>query len=61
MSGKFEVHQDKAKEFRFTLKASTGEILAVSEVFDSREACEKSIDAVRKNAPYAKLVEASSS
>ena len=58
MPGKFEVHKDKAQEYRFTLKAASGEVIAVSEVFDSREACERSIEAVRKNAPYAKLVEA---
>jgi uncharacterized protein YegP (UPF0339 family) len=49
---------DKPQEFRFTLKAATGEVIALSEVFDSREACERGIEAVRKHAPYAKLVEA---
>ena len=58
MPGKFEVHMDKAQEFRFTLKTAAGEVIAMSEVFDSREACERSIEAVRKHAPYAKLVEA---
>jgi uncharacterized protein YegP (UPF0339 family) len=58
MPGKFEVHMDKPQEFRFTLKAATGEVIALSEVFDSREACERGIEAVRKHAPYAKLVEA---
>ncbi|WP_037604190.1 YegP family protein [Streptacidiphilus rugosus] len=61
MPGKFEVHQDKAQEFRFTLKAATGEVIAMSEVFDSREACEKSIESVRKHAPYAKLVDSAAS
>jgi uncharacterized protein YegP (UPF0339 family) len=61
MPGKFEVHQDKAQEFRFTLKSASGEVIALSEVFESREECEKSIEAVRKNAPYAKLVEAAGS
>ncbi|WP_042422674.1 YegP family protein [Streptacidiphilus anmyonensis] len=58
MPGKFEVHMDRPQEYRFTLKAATGEVIALSEVFESREACEKSIEAVRKHAPYAKLVEA---
>ncbi|MEZ0068151.1 uncharacterized protein YegP (UPF0339 family) [Streptacidiphilus sp. MAP12-20] len=61
MPGKFEVHQDKAQEFRFTLKASTGEVIAMSEPFATREACEKSIESVRKHAPYAKLVESGAS
>jgi uncharacterized protein YegP (UPF0339 family) len=58
MPGKFEVHMDKPQEYRFTLKTASGEVIALSEVFDSREACERSIEAVRKHAPYAKLVEA---
>ncbi|WP_042388010.1 YegP family protein [Streptacidiphilus melanogenes] len=61
MPGKFEVHMDRPQEYRFTLKAATGEVIALSEVFESREACEKSIEAVRKHAPYAKLVEAGAS
>jgi len=58
MPGKFEVYQDKAAEYRFRLKTTQGEVVAESAPYDSREACERSIESVRKCAPYAKLVHA---
>ncbi len=50
MPGKYEVFQDKKGEWRFNLKASNGEIIAVSEGYSSKMACLKGIDSVMENA-----------
>ena len=47
---KFELYKDKADQYRFRLKARNGQIIAVSEGYTSRSACENGIDSVRKNA-----------
>ena len=47
---KFELYEDKAGEFRFRLKARNGEIIAVSEGYKTKTACENGIESVRKNA-----------
>lgn len=54
---KFEMYKDKAEEFRFRLKARNGEIIATSEGYSSKAACENGIESVRKNAPVAEIVE----
>ncbi len=54
---KFEMYRDKAGEFRFRLKARNGEIIATSEGYTSKAACENGIESVRKNAPVAEIVE----
>ena len=54
---KFEMYADKAGEFRFRLKARNGEIIATSEGYTSKAACENGIESVRKNAPEAEIVE----
>ena len=50
---KFEVYVDKAGEYRFRLKASNGEIIAVSEGYVATAGCLNGIDSVKKNAPEA--------
>lgn len=40
---------------KFDLRASNGQTVATSEVYTSRDACEKGIASVRKNAPAARL------
>jgi uncharacterized protein YegP (UPF0339 family) len=35
----FEWYKDKAGKYRFRLKAANGEIIAVSEGYDSKEGC----------------------
>ncbi|TGM23530.1 YegP family protein [Leptospira levettii] len=50
MSAKFEIYKDKAGEFRFRLKAANGEIIASSEGYSSKQACENGISSVKKNA-----------
>ncbi|MBO4937643.1 MAG: YegP family protein [Oscillospiraceae bacterium] len=54
---KFEMYQDKAGEYRFRLKARNGEIIATSEGYSTKAACENGIESVRKNAPEAEVVE----
>lgn len=54
---KFEMYKDKAGCFRFRLKARNGEIIATSESYTSRAACENGIESVRKNAPCAQIKE----
>jgi len=47
---KFEVYADKAGEFRFRLKASNGQIIAVSEGYTALKSCMNGIASVQKNA-----------
>ncbi len=55
---KFELYNDKSGEFRFRLKARNGEIIAVSEGYTSKDACENGIESVKKNAPEAEIEKA---
>ena len=52
--GKFVLKQTKTG-FVFNLKAGNGEVIAVSEVYSSEDACRNGIESVRKNAVAAKL------
>lgn len=54
---KFEIYNDKAGEFRFRLKATNGQIIAVSEGYTTLANCEKGVESVKKNAPDAEIVE----
>ncbi len=53
---KFEVYTDKAGEFRFRLKATNGQIIAVSEGYKALPGCLNGVDSVRKNAADAPIV-----
>ena len=55
---KFEVYTDKAGEFRFRLKATNGQIIAVSEGYKAIASCMNGIESVKKNAVDAPVVEA---
>ena len=55
---KFEVYTDKAGEFRFRLKATNGQIIAVSEGYKALAGCMNGIESVKKNAVDADIVEA---
>ncbi len=57
MPGKFECYKDKAGKYRFRLKASNGQVIATGEAYESKAACLKGIESVRKNAGDAKVVE----
>ena len=52
---KFEVYTDKAGEFRFRLKATNGQIIAVSEGYAAKAGCMNGIESVRKNAAGADI------
>ena len=54
---KFEVYADKAGEFRFRLKATNGQIIAVSEGYKAMASCMNGIESVKKNAPEAEIIE----
>lgn len=54
----FEWYCDKVGKFRFRLKAPNGEIIAVSEAYNSKESTVNGIESVKKNAPIAKIIEA---
>lgn len=53
---KFELYEDKAGKFRFRLKARNGKVIAVSEDYQTKAACENGIESVRKNAGGAQIV-----
>ena len=54
---KFEMYEDKAGEFRFRLKATNGQIIAVSEGYKAMASCLNGIESVKKNAVDAPVVE----
>ena len=54
---KFEIYADKAGEFRFRLKATNGQIIAVSEGYTTMASCVNGVESVKKNAVDAAIVE----
>ena len=50
--GKFIVKETKTG-FVFNLKATNGEVIAASEVYNSKQSCLKGVESVKKNAPLA--------
>ena len=52
---KFEIYTDKAGEFRFRLKATNGQIIAVSEGYTTMANCKKGVESVRKNAAESEI------
>lgn len=54
---KFEIYEDKAGEFRFRLKATNGQVIAVSEGYKAMASCRNGIESAVKNAPDAEVVE----
>ena len=53
---KFEVYTDKAGEYRFRLKATNGQVIAVSEGYKALAGCMNGIESVKKNAVDAGIV-----
>lgn len=53
---KFEVYADKAGEFRFRLKATNGQIIAVSEGYKAMVGCMNGIESVKKNSVDSPIV-----
>ena len=54
---KFEIYADKAGEFRFRLKATNGQVIAVSEGYTAMANCVNGVESVKKNAVDAEIVE----
>ena len=54
---KFELYLDKAKEYRFRLRARNGENILASEGYAQKASCLNGIDSVRKNAPVSPVEE----
>ena len=52
---KFEVYQDKAGEYRYRLKATNGQIIAVSESYKAKTSAMNCIQSVKKNAAEGKI------
>jgi len=57
MAGKFELYRDSAGKYRFRLKASNGQVIATSQGYVSRKSALDGIEAVRKHAAQALIVE----
>ena len=53
---KFEVYNDKAGEFRYRLKATNGQIIAVGEGYKSKPSVMNGIESVKKNAAEGSIV-----
>lgn len=53
---KFEVYKDKAGEFRFRLKATNGQVIAVGEGYKALAGCMNGIESVKKNAADSTVV-----
>lgn len=54
---KYEIYTDKAGEFRFRLKATNGQVIAVGEGYKTHANCVKGVESVKKNAVDAPIVE----
>ena len=54
---KFEIYQDRKKQFRFRLRALNGKEILSSEGYSEKKQCKQGIASVRKNAPGAKLID----
>lgn len=52
--GKFVV-RNVSSGIKFDLKATNGQVIATSEVYESKNACLSGVESVRKNAPIAKV------
>src|SRR5690606_2120616 len=51
MSGKFEIIKAKNGKFMFNLKASNGEIILTSQMYEAKTSAQQGIDSVKANAP----------
>lgn len=57
MEPKFEVFKDTLGQYRFRLVAPNGEKIAASESYYAKQSCLNGIEAVRKYAAIAKIVD----
>lgn len=50
MAGKFELKVGKSGKYHFNLKAGNGQVIATSEMYESKSSALNGIKSVRKNA-----------
>lgn len=53
--GKFVIKSTKSGGYAFSLKAANGEVIAVSQTYDSLDSCKNGVNSVAVNAPIANL------
>jgi uncharacterized protein YegP (UPF0339 family) len=53
---KFEIYTDKKGEFRYRLKATNGQIIAVGESYKTKKSVLNGVESVRKNAAEGNIV-----
>ena len=54
---KFEIYTDKAGEFRFRLKSTNGQVIAIGEGYKTHANCVNGVESVKKNSVDAPVVE----
>jgi uncharacterized protein YegP (UPF0339 family) len=57
VAGKFELKKTASGQFHFNLKAGNGEIIATSEMYESKASAQNGIDSVKRNAADAEVVD----
>ena len=57
MAATFELTKSASGQFHFNLKAVNGEIIATSEMYNSKDAAKNGIESVKKNAADADVVD----
>jgi uncharacterized protein YegP (UPF0339 family) len=57
VAGKFELKKSASGQFHFNLKAGNGEIIATSEMYESKASAQNGIDSVKRNAADAEVVD----
>ena len=57
MAAKFVLKKNNSGNYHFNLQAGNGQVIATSEVYNSKAAAENGIESVRKNASNAELVD----
>lgn len=55
MPYKFEIHKDKAGEFRVRFKAPNGEVMFATEGYTSKASAKNAIESMKKNGPDAEV------
>lgn len=57
MAAKFEVYEDAGGKFRFRLKAGNGEVVATGQAYESKSGAHKGVEAVKRAAADATVVD----
>jgi uncharacterized protein len=57
MPGKFEITKDQRGEYRFRLKATNGQTVAVSEGYKTKTSVNKGVESVKKLAADAAVID----